>query len=146
MFISNMFIIKMKLCLLSSDASQWVVSADPVQVGRWLDNFKTVCQVLQKVFFLHIPYLFSSWMPAFQAADPVDGKLTGRQVADKSPSLQRQLRYLASIQILQTLLKNSMLRQFWILAIQLRDSASSFHWLSSSIFSCSLFVVVVPHR
>merc|ERR1711970_531525 len=36
-----------------SDASQWVVSADPVQVGRW--------------------------MAAFQAAGPADGKLTGRQ-------------------------------------------------------------------
>lgn len=39
-----------------SDASQWVVSADPAQLA--------------------------SWMAAFQAAGTVDGKLTGRQVRD----------------------------------------------------------------
>ena len=29
---------------------------------------------------------------------------------------------------------------------ELRDSASSFHWLSSSIFSCCCLSFVVPHR
>jgi len=63
-----------------SDASQWVVSADPAQVARW--------------------------MPAFQAADPVDGKLTGRQA--------RQL-------LLDSRLPNSVLSKIWSLADSDRD-------------------------
>jgi len=63
-----------------SDASQWVVSADEAQLG--------------------------SWLAAFQAADPTDGKLTGRQA--------RQV-------LMESRLPNSVLSKVWSLADSDRD-------------------------
>ena len=67
-----------------SDASQWVVSADSAQMARWLFHLSLVTfqyswANLKSCFYTFL--LFCSWMSVFQAASPVDGKLTGRQVA-----------------------------------------------------------------
>ena len=67
-----------------SDASQWVVSADEAQLGRSVLVRLLAFARLIFAFFpnsLKWPTFLFSWLAAFQAAVPTDGKLTGRQVS-----------------------------------------------------------------